>query len=79
MHASEKKLLSKTGLVVDLILTVLFFVLMTPVLKTHVPLDEAPVSVQWAFAVFAGIALSALFWMAATLLRVTWVDWKAPE
>lgn len=84
MESKRPKLVTKQGILVDLVLTVLFFTfLMTPKIGSwtnpvgiikHVPWTEAP---QWAIlagAAYCSVCLSGVFWMALTLFRVTLVD-----
>lgn len=84
MASQRPKLITKQGVIVDLVLTVLFFAfLMTPKIgswvnpigiRKHVPWAEAP---EWAIvagAVYCSVCLAGVFWMALCLFRVTLVD-----
>ena len=72
--SASQKLISRRGILIDLILSAGFFVYMLLVLKKHVPWTEAPAIWQWAGAAYAALCLSILFWMAACLFRVTLID-----
>ncbi|SVB85238.1 uncharacterized protein METZ01_LOCUS238092 [marine metagenome] len=69
----ERKLISKSGTITDLVLAVLFFLFMRWVLKSHVPSND-PEIIGW-IASFTSLCLTFVFWLAASMLRVTWVDW----
>ena len=71
---SEKPLVSKKGIVIDLFLTILFFVYMFFVLKPHVP-SEDPIAVT-IVAGMTSFCMSGVFWMAASMFRVTLVDYN---
>ena len=72
-NQAEEKLVSKRGIVVDLILTVIFFFFMKGVLEAHVPSgDPAIISLVSGFTSFC---LTLVFWLAVSMLHVTWVDW----
>lgn len=84
MDNQRPQLYTKKAIVVDLILTGLFFAFFmtkgigswtNPVgLYKHVPWTEAPVWAIWAGAAYCGICLAGVFWMALGLFRVTLVD-----
>lgn len=69
----EIKLISKNGLIVDAILTILFFLLMLEVFKPHVPSND-PDTITLV-AAYTSFCITGVFWLAAGMLRVTWVDW----
>ena len=69
----EPKLASKAGLITDFALAVLFFWFMRWVLKSHVPSDDP--EIIGLIASFTSLCLTLVFWLAASMLRVTWVDW----
>ena len=85
MESKRPKLVTTQGLIIDGILTVLFFsFLMAPKLPVigtnpvgilkHVPWTEAPMWVQWTSAAYCSACLAGVFWMALNLFRVTLVD-----
>ena len=84
MESKRPHLVTKQGIVIDLILTVLFFAfMMTPSVGSwvnpvglfkHVPWTEAPLWARWAGAAYCATCLSGVFWMALCLFRVTLVD-----
>ncbi len=69
----ERKLISKSGTITDLVLAVLFFLFMRWVLKSHVPSNDP--EIIDLIASFTSLCLTLVFWLAASMLRVTWVDW----
>lgn len=69
----ERKLISRSGTITDLALAVLFFLFMRWVLKSHVPSDDP--EIIGLIASFTSLCLTLVFWLAASMLRVTWVDW----
>jgi len=71
---NEQKLVSKEGLVTDVVLSVAFFLFMRWVLAPHVP-SQDPDTVA-LIASFTSLCLTLVFWLAASMLRVTWVDWS---
>ena len=69
----EQKLVSKGGIITDGVLAVCFFLFMRWVLKPHVPsVDDDSIALV---ASFTSLCLTLVFWLAASMLRVTWVDW----
>lgn len=70
----EKPLISKAGLRFDLVLSALFFYFMTSVLIPHVP-SEDPTAVK-VVAGMTSFCMTGVFWIAANMLRVTWVDYS---
>tara|TARA_B100000579_G_scaffold345478_1_gene298165 strand:+ start:569 stop:820 length:252 start_codon:yes stop_codon:yes gene_type:complete len=69
----ETKLVSRKGIIVDAILTVLFFLFMLQVFKPHVPSND-PDTIT-IVAAYTSLSITGVFWFAAGMLRVTWVDW----
>jgi len=65
-------LVSKKGIVIDLALTVCFFLFMREVLVPHVP-SQDPVAVN-IVASMTSFCMSGVFWLAAGMFRVTLVD-----
>ncbi len=68
-----RKLISRSGTITDLVLAVLFFLFMRWVLKSHVPSNDP--EIIGLIASFTSLCLTFVFWLAASMLRVTWVDW----
>ncbi|MFP6887321.1 MAG: hypothetical protein VB997_07140 [Opitutales bacterium] len=68
-----RKLISRSGTITDLALAVLFFLFMRWVLKSHVPSNDP--EIISLIASFTSLCLTLVFWLAASMLRVTWVDW----
>jgi len=75
----KPKLVTKWGVIVDLTLTVVFFVWMTTVLKKHVPWVENGESAVLAGALLCSACLSGVLWMALSLFRVTLADQMLPK
>ena len=69
----EPKLISLKLHVLNAVLTVAFFIFMRGVFMNHVPsLDSDVINLV---ASFTSLCISGVFWMAAGMLTVTWVDW----
>lgn len=73
MGMEDKKLVSKAGIVFDLILTIIFGVYITWVCSHHVP-GASLESTRWLFGAFAAVPVTGTFWLALCLGRVTIVD-----
>lgn len=78
-HDQSRTLLSKPGMLLDLLLAGVFFVLCTLlVIPSHVPFTE-PV-LRYGFSAFTSFSLAGVFWMGLGLFRVTLADHRAhPE
>jgi hypothetical protein len=74
MDNLKPKLVTKQGAIIDVILTVIFFVAMTNVLKNHVPWVEAGEFAVLLGGAYAAACLSGVFWLALSLFRVTLAD-----
>jgi len=74
MDNLKPKLVTKQGAIVDVILTVIFFVIMTSVLKNHVPWVESGEVAVLLGGAYASACLSGVFWLALSLFRVTLAD-----
>ena len=72
-EAQEKPLVSKSGVVIDLLLSVAFFFFMRAVLIPHVP-SQDPLAVN-VVSSMTSFCMTGVFWIAAGMLRVTWVDY----
>ena len=70
----EKPLVSKPGIMFDLVLAVAFFLFMRNVLVPHVP-SEDPLAVTIVSSMTA-FCMTGVFWIATNMLRVTWVDYS---
>ncbi len=72
------KLLSKPGVVIDLALSLVFFLVFTfVVLPPHVPGHET--NFLYLFSGATALCLTMVFWMALGLFRVTLVDHKQKD
>jgi len=69
---SEEKLTSPKTILFDLMLTGLFFLFMTWVLRPFVP-AQTPFLI-WFFAGFTALPLTGVFWLASQMFRVTLTD-----
>ena len=68
-------LVSKKGIVIDLLLSFCFFIFMGAyVLPPHVPSDDSFVVNIVAF--MTSFCMTGVFWMAANMFRVTLVDFQ---
>ena len=74
MENHRPKLVSKTGAAIDVLISVVFFVWMTAILKKHVPWEEAGETAVLLGAAYCSLCLSGVLWMALCLFRVTLVD-----
>jgi len=69
---TEKKLVGKTAVVVDIGIAGLFYVFMAFALRAHVPFQGSQNVALWG-AVTA-IPVTGVFWLALQMFRVTLVD-----
>jgi len=67
-------LVSKKGIVIDLVLTACFFLFMREVLVPHVP-SQDPLAVTVVSSMTA-FCMSGVFWLATGMFRVTLVDYQ---
>lgn len=74
MDNTKPNLVTKQGATIDVILTVIFFVAMTNVLKNHVPWVESGEVAVLLGGAYASACLSGVFWLALSLFRVTLAD-----
>ena len=71
----EQPLVSKIGIVIDLLLSFCFFIFMGAyVLPSHVPSDDSFVVNIVAF--MTSLCMTGVFWMATNMFRVTLVDFQ---
>ena len=73
MSDDQSKLISPVGILVDLGLTGVFFLFMWGVLGPHVPSDD-PTTIRWV-AAYTSLCLTGVFWLAASMFRVTLVEY----
>jgi len=71
---SDQPLVTKKGVIVDLVLSVLFFLFMREVLVPHVP-SQDPTSV-FIVSSMTAFCMTGVFWIAANMFRVTRVDYN---
>lgn len=71
---SDQPLVTKKGVSVDLVLSVLFFLFMREVLVPHVP-SQDPTSV-FIVSSMTAFCMTGVFWIAANMFRVTRVDYN---
>ncbi|MGE9290052.1 MAG: hypothetical protein ACQKBT_03625 [Puniceicoccales bacterium] len=69
---STEKLTSSKTILFDLVLTGLFFLFMTYMLRPFVP-AQTPALI-WFFAGFTAVPLTGVFWLASQMFRVTLTD-----
>jgi len=74
MDNMKPKLVTRQGVIIDLVITAVFFVWMTGVLKKHVPWSESGPTAVLLGAAYCGACLAGVFWMALNLFRVTLAD-----
>jgi heme/copper-type cytochrome/quinol oxidase subunit 2 len=75
--SSPEPLVSKKGIIIDLFLTVLFFLFMREVLIPHVP-SQDPLAVNIVSSM-TSFCMSGVFWLAAGMFRVTLVDYQRSQ
>jgi len=73
MSVDQPKLISRVGTLVDLGLTGIFFLFMWGVMGSHVPSDD-PSTIRWV-AAYTSLCLTGVFWLAASMFRVTLVEY----
>jgi hypothetical protein len=79
MDNMKPKLITKQAVIIDLVLTVVFFVWITSILKKHVPWGERGDTAVLLGAAYCGLCLAGVFWMALNLFRVTLADQMLPK
>ena len=70
----DQPLVGRIGIANDLFLSLLFFLFMREVLVPHVP-SEDPTAILIVSSM-TSFCMTGVFWIAATMLRVTWVDYN---
>ena len=73
-NVAEQTLFSKKGIVLNLVLSVLFFLFMREVLVPHVP-SQDPKAVM-VVSSMTSFCMTGVFWIAANMFLVTWVDYS---
>ena len=73
-QTEDKPLVSKTGIVVDLVLSIAFFAFMFWVLMPHVPSYDP--NAVYIVAGMTSFCMTGVFWIAANMFRVTLVDYQ---
>ena len=66
--------MTKSGAALDVVISAIFFVWMTTVLKKHVPWVEEGETAVLLGAAYCSLCLSGVLWMALSLFRVTLTD-----
>jgi len=72
-ESPSQPLITKKGVLIDLFLTVLFFLFMREILVPHVP-SQDPTAVAIVSSM-TSFCMSGVFWLAAGMFRVTLVDY----
>mgnify|MGYP001353210885 CR=1 FL=1 len=71
---NSHKLITRNGVVIDLILTAIIFCFLSWILRPYVPAQtEVYTNV---FAVFTASCLSGLFWLVLQMFRVVYTDMR---
>ena len=73
-ETKDKPLISFYGLIFGTLLSIAFFFFMTYVLMPHVP-SEDPTTVK-IVAGMTSFCMTGVFWLAANMFRVTYVDFQ---
>jgi hypothetical protein len=74
-YAKKPKLqFTKLAIGVQLILTALFFVYISTVLREHVFFPDEPIQSIVTYA--ASACVSGVFWLAIVCFHITYLDWK---
>jgi len=71
--SKQLPLITRKGALIDLLLAVLFFIFMREALIPHV-LSQDPLAINIVSSM-TSFCMSGVFWIAAGMLRVTWVDY----
>ena len=72
----EKKqpLFSFKGVVIDVILSIIFFFFMREILVSHVPSQDSKTII--IVSCMTSFCMTGVFFIAINMLRVTWVDYN---
>jgi len=68
----HKSLISKSGIFIDIILSIIFFCFMTKILATHAPAETE--KMRLIVGAYTSSCLTGVFWLTIQLFRVTLVD-----
>lgn len=71
-NQENKKLVGKVAIIFDLTLALIFFVIMSFVLRQFVPMQGKGVVEFWA--AFTALPMTGVFWIIIQMFRVTLVD-----
>ena len=72
MDSTNKPLISPRGVIIDLVLSVIFFIFMSWVLRGFVPARTEPnITI---FAVITASCLTAVFWLALSMFHTVLAD-----
>ena len=74
-QTEDKPLVSKTGLVVDFLLSIAFFGFMFWVLMPHAMPSSDPTAI-YIVAGMTSFCMTGVFWISANMFRVTLVDYQ---
>jgi hypothetical protein len=70
--SAQPKLVTRRGMIIDLVLTAIFFVIMSQFLRSNV-MDEREAVVTF-FAAYTALCVSGVFWLALQLFRAVFAD-----
>ncbi len=70
---ATEKLVSRKGLIIDLVLAAMWFVFFAFILRPHVPAQSE--TYQIVIAIFTSSCLTGVFWIALSMFRVVRVDY----
>lgn len=68
MSQPEAKLVTRTSLLIDLVLVAAFFTFLFSLLRSHVPSNDPSMTALWSAA--GAACLSGVFWLALQMFRV---------
>ncbi len=74
MDKATGKLVSRTGLIIDLVLAAIWFVFFAYILRPYVP--DPSETIQLVIAIVTSSCLTGVFWLALSMFRVVRVDQK---
>lgn len=72
MSDRTKELISRKGIVVDLVLTALWLTFFSWILRPYVP-AQSEVFVT-GFSIYTAVCLTGVFWLALSMFRIVFVD-----
>jgi len=71
---AEQTIFSTKGVVLNTLLSIIFFLFMREVLVPHVP-SQDPTAIMIVSSM-TSFSMTGVFWIAANMLLVTWVDYN---